>query len=91
MLQHASTKAVLSLEDAIAVCHQCQSHSRLALKQSQRGLPIDGFGLDHLIGLFDDLLALLAHWLKGNSLAQTLFTCLYLHKPSLIADPALKV
>jgi hypothetical protein len=37
------------------------------------------------------MLALLAHWIKGNSLAQTLFTCLYLHKPELIVDPTLKV
>lgn len=29
-------------------------------------------------------------WLEGHSLAQTVFTCLYVHNPDLIQDPALK-
>lgn len=29
-------------------------------------------------------------WLEGHSLAQTVFTCLYVHSPDLIEDPALK-
>lgn len=29
-------------------------------------------------------------WLEGHSLAQTVFTCLYVHNPDLIEDPAMK-
>lgn len=29
-------------------------------------------------------------WLEGHSLAQTVFTCLYIHNPDLIEEPALK-
>lgn len=29
-------------------------------------------------------------WLEGHSLAQTVFTCLYVHNPDLIEEPALK-
>lgn len=31
-----------------------------------------------------------ATWLSGAGLGQTLFTCLWLHRPSEIADPALR-
>lgn len=29
-------------------------------------------------------------WLEGHSLAQTVFTCLYVHNPDFIEDPAMK-
>lgn len=29
-------------------------------------------------------------WLEGHSLAQTVFTCLYIHNPDFIEDPAMK-
>lgn len=43
-----------------------------------------------LIGIFDSLLACLVSWLEGHSAAQTLFTCLYLHKPHEIQDRPLR-
>lgn len=43
-----------------------------------------------LIGIFDSLLACLVSWLEGHSATQTLFTCLYLHKPHDILDRPLR-
>ncbi|XP_017785984.1 PREDICTED: N-alpha-acetyltransferase 35, NatC auxiliary subunit isoform X2 [Nicrophorus vespilloides] len=43
-----------------------------------------------LIGIIDTTFACLVSWLEGHSLAQTVFTNLYLHKPYLIEDRALK-
>uniref|UniRef100_A0A8D3BY40 N-alpha-acetyltransferase 35, NatC auxiliary subunit n=1 Tax=Scophthalmus maximus TaxID=52904 RepID=A0A8D3BY40_SCOMX len=36
------------------------------------------------------LFFLIITWLEGHSLAQTVFTCLYVHNPDLIEEPALK-
>lgn len=44
-----------------------------------------------LIGLMDSINACLVSWLDGNSLAQTVFTCLYLHQPHSIEDKSLRV
>ena len=32
-----------------------------------------------------------ATWLNGNNLAQTIFTCLYVHDLSAVKDPIIKV
>lgn len=38
----------------------------------------------------DGIFSCLVSWLEGHSLAQTLFTCLYLHQPYSIEDKSLK-
>lgn len=43
-----------------------------------------------LIGIIDTCFCCLITWLEGHSLAQTVFTCLYVHNPDLIEEPALK-
>lgn len=42
------------------------------------------------IGIIDATLSCLVTWLEGHSLAQTVFTNLYLHKPNLIEDRVIK-
>ncbi|CAN7948671.1 unnamed protein product [Ixodes pacificus] len=42
------------------------------------------------IGIMDSTLACLVTWLEGHSLAQTVFTNLYLHKPHMIDDKVMK-
>jgi hypothetical protein len=37
----------------------------------------------------DKLICLFVAWLKGNSLLQTVFTCLYLHDVDEVSDPRL--
>ncbi|RXM29196.1 N-alpha-acetyltransferase 35, NatC auxiliary subunit [Acipenser ruthenus] len=46
--------------------------------------------LPDLIGIMDTCFCCLITWLEGHSLAQTVFTCLYVHNPDLIEDPAMK-
>uniref|UniRef100_A0A3P8VZH3 N-alpha-acetyltransferase 35, NatC auxiliary subunit n=1 Tax=Cynoglossus semilaevis TaxID=244447 RepID=A0A3P8VZH3_CYNSE len=46
--------------------------------------------LPELIGIIDTCFCCLITWLEGHSLAQTVFTCLYVHNPDLIEEPALK-
>lgn len=43
-----------------------------------------------IIGIIDALNACLVSWLDGSSLAQTVFTCLYLHQPYNIQDKSLR-
>lgn len=42
------------------------------------------------IGIIDDTFGCLISWLEGHHLAQTVFTNLYLHDPSLIEDKCIK-
>jgi N-alpha-acetyltransferase 35, NatC auxiliary subunit len=42
------------------------------------------------IGIIDSTLACVVSWLEGHSLAQTVFTNLYLHKPHQIEDRPMK-
>ena len=51
---------------------------------------VTDFKIDELIGIVDDSTACLMSWLDGHSLAQTVFTNLYLHDPLIIVDKALK-
>uniref|UniRef100_A0A4W3GWC5 N-alpha-acetyltransferase 35, NatC auxiliary subunit n=1 Tax=Callorhinchus milii TaxID=7868 RepID=A0A4W3GWC5_CALMI len=53
-------------------------------------IKIKGLTLPELIGIMDTCFCCLITWLEGHSLAQTVFTCLYVHNPDLIEDPAMK-
>lgn len=53
-------------------------------------LKIDGLEPAELIGLFDSLFSCLVSWLEGHSLAQTIYTCLYMHGVETIVDKRLK-
>jgi len=46
--------------------------------------------MDELIGIIDTTICCLVTWLEGHSLAQTVFTNLYLHRPSDVLDKYLK-
>lgn len=54
-------------------------------------LKLSGLTMSEQIGIIDSTYACLVSWLEGHSLAQTVFTNLYLHKPHLIQDKPLKV
>ena len=42
------------------------------------------------VGVMDATLSCLVAWLEGHSLAQTVFTNLYLHQPFQVEDPPLR-
>lgn len=53
-------------------------------------LKVSDFTMEERIGIIDETFACLATWLEGHSLAQTVFTNLYLHNPGLINDRPMK-
>lgn len=53
-------------------------------------LQMENLTNNQLIGIIDTTLACIVSWLEGHSLAQTVFTNLYLHKPYQIEDRILK-
>ncbi|GLH12633.1 N-alpha-acetyltransferase 35, NatC auxiliary subunit homolog [Gryllus bimaculatus] len=77
--------------DAGMLCNR-GSKSALTFDQAvQTGaLKLQDITLPEQIGIIDSTLACLVSWLEGHSLAQTVFTNLYLHKPHLIEERAIK-
>ncbi|KAJ4436505.1 hypothetical protein ANN_16536 [Periplaneta americana] len=53
-------------------------------------LKLQDLSLAEEIGIIDSTLSCLVSWLEGHSLAQTVFTNLYLHKPHHIEDRIMK-
>lgn len=53
-------------------------------------LKFEGLDLSEQIGIIDHVLSCLVSWIEGNSLAQTVFANLYLHKPFYIEERPLK-
>ncbi|GAA38645.2 N-alpha-acetyltransferase 35 NatC auxiliary subunit [Clonorchis sinensis] len=50
-------------------------------------LPLAPFeNKSELVGIMDELLASLVNWLTGDSLAQTVFICMYMHCTQLVRD-----
>ncbi|VDK37293.1 unnamed protein product [Taenia asiatica] len=53
-------------------------------------LPLGCFtDLEVLLGVIDELIVLLVNWLTGDSLVQTVYTCMYMHCIPIIEDPRL--
>lgn len=74
MMCNRINRKVLSLKDSI----ECGK------------VKIRGLSNEEVIGIMDDTMCCLMSWLDGHTLAQTLFTNLYLHDPELIEDKCLK-
>ncbi|XP_076658561.1 N-alpha-acetyltransferase 35 isoform X1 [Halictus rubicundus] len=53
-------------------------------------LKLDNLTPSEVIGIIDSTYACMVSWLEGHSLAQTVFTNLYLHQPSQVIDKSLK-
>ncbi|XP_074657806.1 N-alpha-acetyltransferase 35, NatC auxiliary subunit-like [Tubulanus polymorphus] len=77
--------------DAGMLCNQTKRKVR-SLEQAidDKTIAVDNLTPEQLIGIMDATLCCLVTWLEGHSLAQTVFTNLYLHNPSLIEDRSLK-
>jgi len=57
----------------------------------KKSIKLDDFSPHELIVLMDHSHACFLSWLDGQSLAQSLFTCLYLHNPAEIQNKCLQV
>ncbi|CAG7837363.1 unnamed protein product [Allacma fusca] len=53
-------------------------------------LKLEGLTDPELIGIMDTTICCLVTWLEGHSLAQTVFTNLYLHSPTSVGDKCLR-
>ncbi|CAL8107226.1 unnamed protein product [Calicophoron daubneyi] len=49
-------------------------------------LPLGPFENKQLLGIMDELLASTVNWLTGDSLAQSIFICMYMHCTQLVKD-----
>ncbi|ELT98724.1 hypothetical protein CAPTEDRAFT_112621 [Capitella teleta] len=77
--------------DAGMLCNQAKKKF-LNLKHGiETGfVKIKDLSYPELLGIIDDTYACLVTWLEGHSLAQTVFTNLYLHDPHLIEERSLR-
>ncbi|XP_041369132.1 N-alpha-acetyltransferase 35, NatC auxiliary subunit-like isoform X2 [Gigantopelta aegis] len=77
--------------DAGMVCNQIKRKVLTMEQGIEAGtIKIKDLAVPELIGITDATLCCLVTWLEGHSLAQTVFTNLYLHNPHLIEDRYLK-
>ncbi|XP_070175045.1 N-alpha-acetyltransferase 35, NatC auxiliary subunit-like isoform X2 [Littorina saxatilis] len=77
--------------DAGMMCNQIQRKVHNLEQAVEAGLvKIDNLTHEETIGIMDATFATLVTWLEGHSLAQTVFTNLYLHNPYVINDRCLK-
>lgn len=53
-------------------------------------LKLDNLSQSEIIGIIDSTYSCIVSWLEGHSLAQTVFTNLYLHQPAQIIDKPLR-
>ncbi|XP_021369661.1 N-alpha-acetyltransferase 35, NatC auxiliary subunit-like isoform X1 [Mizuhopecten yessoensis] len=77
--------------DAGMLCNQIQRKVLNFSDSTESGqLKIKELSIPELIGVMDATMACMVTWLEGHSLAQTVFTNLYLHNPYVIEDRCLK-
>lgn len=91
-LQHAmSAIEVMDMKmDAYMECNRPVLTTLEAIHAGQLSLgPFSD--LSELIGIMDELLSTLVNWLTGDSLAQSVFICMYMHCTVLIKDRYLHV
>lgn len=54
-------------------------------------LKLNDLKSEETIAIIDGTLACIVSWLEGHSLAQTVFTNLYLHRPYSVEDKVLRI
>ncbi len=77
--------------DAIVQWKKLPTNYPHSLKEALRNnqLKLQGHTHSELIGIFDEILACVATWLQGHTLAQTVFTSMYLLEPRQLDDSIL--
>ncbi|GAB0100544.1 N-alpha-acetyltransferase 35, NatC auxiliary subunit homolog [Sergentomyia squamirostris] len=72
------------------MCCKKEKPLRFHTAVSTGQLKLDNLTPAELLGIIDSIYACVVSWLEGHSLAQTLFTCLYMHFPHAIEEKPLK-
>ena len=77
--------------DASVHCSDFQRYPRSVAEAVAKGLlQVKGHTHIQLVGIFDEVLARLSTWLNGFTLAQTVFSCLYLLETDRAESPLLQ-
>nr|KAF7417202.1 hypothetical protein H0235_011733 [Vespula pensylvanica] len=77
--------------DAGMLCNRGNSKPCTFIQAVETGaIKLDNLIPAEVIGIIDSTYSCIVSWLEGHSLAQTVFTNLYLHQPSMIMDKPLK-
>ncbi|XP_043280355.1 N-alpha-acetyltransferase 35, NatC auxiliary subunit [Venturia canescens] len=77
--------------DAGMLCNRGNNKSYTFDQAVESGaIRLDNLSPSEVIGIIDSTYACIVSWLEGHSLAQTVFTNLYLHQPGQIVDKTLK-
>nr|XP_053647736.1 N-alpha-acetyltransferase 35, NatC auxiliary subunit-like [Cherax quadricarinatus] len=76
--------------DAGMMCNRGKKVQNFDQAVKAGALKLNNLTMEELVGIMDSMLACLVTWLEGHSAAQTILTCLYLHKPLSIEDRALR-
>lgn len=92
MTQNQTQSKIKSIEAGIEVGSKFSKISKniLKLKKKNKLLKTDDFTIEEKLAIVDITLRDLVTWLDGSSLAQTLFTNLYLHEPNILQDLYMK-
>lgn len=92
MTQNQTQSKIKSIEAGIEVGSKFSKISKniLKLKKKNKLLKTDDFTIEEKLAIVDITLRNLVTWLDGSSLAQTLFTNLYLHEPNILQDLYMK-
>ena len=77
--------------DAALQWKKFPNYPRVPKEALAKGLvKLEGHTNAELVGIVDEVYASMATWLEGHTLAQTVFTCLYLHESGSLEDPTLR-
>lgn len=77
--------------DAGMLCNRGNNKPYTFAQAAESGvIKLDDLTPSEIIGIIDSTFACIVSWLEGHSLAQTVFTNLYLHQPDQIVDKTLK-
>ncbi|OXU25008.1 hypothetical protein TSAR_013448 [Trichomalopsis sarcophagae] len=77
--------------DAGMLCNRGNNKPYTFAQAASTGvIKLDGLTPAEIIGIIDSTYACIVSWLEGHSLAQTVFTNLYLHQPDQIIDKTLQ-
>lgn len=77
--------------DAGMLCNRGSNKPYTFSQAASNGIiKLDDLTPAEIIGIIDSTYACIVSWLEGHSLAQTVFTNLYLHQPDQIVDKTLK-
>ncbi|RWS30913.1 N-alpha-acetyltransferase 35: NatC auxiliary subunit-like protein [Leptotrombidium deliense] len=76
--------------DAGMVCNRNKKVLNFEQAVACGKLKVNDVKLEEKIGIIDDTCGCLITWLEGHSLAQTVFTNLYLHNPNAVEDKCIR-